>query len=231
MTDSEAAARRLGLEKSEEGYALTASSLLSGIGGIQGVLETVLPSFAFLVAFAITQQAIVSVSVAASCSLIFILLRVFQRKNLLQAMVGAAAVGLAAFLALREGGTAADYFVPGFYTNLAYGSVLALSALIKYPILGFVGGLLFGLSNWRTNSKLRKRFSMLTWVWVGFFSLRLAIQVPLYWAGEIELLATSRIVMGAPAYAGLLALTWVLMRRIASAPSGRLEEVTPREQR
>jgi hypothetical protein len=114
---------------------------------------------------------------------------------------------------------------------LAYGSVLALSALARYPLLGFVGSLIFGLSNWRTDSKLRKRFSLLTWVWVGFFGLRLSVQVPLYLAGQIELLATSRIVMGAPAYAGLLALTWVLMRRIASASSGRLEEVTPREQR
>lgn len=224
MTDQESAAKRLGLEKNEAGYSLTASSLLNGIGGVQGLLETILPSFAFLVAFAITKQAIVSVSLAAGLSAVFILVRVFQRKNLMQAVVGGGAVALAAFLALREGGSAADYFVPGFFTNLAYGSVLALSALFRYPILGFVGGLLFGLSNWRTDPKLRKRFSLLTWVWVGFFSLRLAIQVPLYWAGEIELLATSRIVMGAPAYAGLLALTWVLMRRIATTASGRLEQ-------
>lgn len=224
MTDQESAAKRLGLEKNEAGYSLTASSLLNGIGGVQGLLETILPSFAFLVAFAITKQAIISVSLAAGLSAVFILVRVFQRKNLMQALVGSGAVALAAFLALREGGSAADYFVPGFFTNLAYGSVLALSALFRYPILGFVGGLLFGLSNWRTDSKLRKRFSLLTWVWVGFFGLRLAIQVPLYWAGEIELLATSRIVMGAPAYAGLLALTWVLMRRIATTASGRLEQ-------
>ena len=231
MTDSESAAKRLGLEKSESGYALTAGSLLAGIGGVQGLLETILPSFAFLVSYAITKQALISVMFAAGSSLIFILLRVLQRKNLVQALVGAGAVALAAYLALREGGSAADYFVPGFYTNLAYGSVLALSALARYPLLGFVGSLIFGLANWRTDSKLRKRFSLLTWVWVGFFGLRLSVQVPLYLAGQIELLATSRIVMGAPAYAGLLALTWVLMRRIASASSGRLEEVTPREQR
>lgn len=224
MTDQDSAAKRLGLEKSENGYALTAGSLLAGIGGVQGLLETILPSFAFLVSFAITKQPVVSVTIAASSSLIFILLRVFQRKNLMQALVGAGAVALAAFLALREGGSAADYFVPGFITNLAYGSVMALSALFRFPILGFVGGLLFGLSSWRSDAKLRKRFSLLTWVWVSFFFLRLAVQYPLYLAGEVELLATSRIVMGAPAYAGLLALTWVLMRRIATSASGRLDK-------
>lgn len=224
MSNQESAARRLGLEKVESGYALTSSSLLAGIGGVQGVLETVLPSFAFLVSFAILQQALIPVIIAASISLLFVLLRIFQGKSLVQALVGAAAVALAAFLALREGGSAADYFVPGFFTNLAYGSVFALSAIFRFPILGFVGSLLFGLSDWRKEPRLRKRFSLLTWVWVGFFALRLLIQVPLYFAGEIELLATSRIVMGAPAYAGLLALTWVIMRRIAISSNGRLEQ-------
>jgi hypothetical protein len=32
--------------------------------------------------------------------------------------------------------------------------------------------------------------------------------------------------MGAPAYAGLLALTWILMRRIARDESGKLEVET-----
>jgi hypothetical protein len=31
------------------------------------------------------------------------------------------------------------------------------------------------------------------------------------------------VVMGAPAYAGLLALTWILLRRIANPIDGRLE--------
>ncbi len=61
---------------------------------------------------------------------------------------------------------------------------------------------------------------------MGFFSARLFVQVPLYLAGQVELLAASRVVMGAPAYAGLLALTWVLIRRIARDESGKLEAET-----
>jgi hypothetical protein len=51
-------------------------------------------------------------------------------------------------------------------------------------------------------------------VWVGFFALRLAVQLPLYYSGQVELLAASKVVLGAPAYAGLLVLTWVLLRRL-----------------
>ncbi|MEL0200439.1 MAG: DUF3159 domain-containing protein, partial [Aquiluna sp.] len=60
-------------------------------------------------------------------------------------------------------------------------------------------------------------------IWVGFFAARLAVQVPLYLAGEVELLAASRVVMGAPAYAGLLALTWIMLKRIATDSQGKLE--------
>ena len=49
---------------------------------------------------------------------------------------------------------------------------------------------------------------------VRFFGLRLLVQLPLYWANLVEQLAMARAIMGAPAYAGLLALTWVLLRRI-----------------
>lgn len=224
MNEKEVASKRLGIELGEQGPRLTKDSLLSAIGGIQGLLETILPSTVFLMAFAFSKSTVLAVTIAGSMSLGFILARLLQRKSLIQAVVGALAVGLAAFLALREGGSAVDYFLPGFFTNLAYGLVLALSALVGRPILGYLAGWLFGIPDWRKNLKLRRYFGFVTWIWVGFFSARLLVQVPLYLAGAVEQLATARIIMGAPAYAGLLALTWVLLRRVGSEGSGRLEK-------
>jgi uncharacterized membrane protein len=88
--------------------------------------------------------------------------------------------------------------------------------------MGYVAQLLFGLTNWRT-SREYKRLRLITLIWVAFFALRLLVQVPLYFANMVELLAASRVVMGAPAYAGLLALTWILMKRIANDEKGKLE--------
>jgi hypothetical protein len=217
MTNSDGVAKKLGLEKSEQGYDLNKDSLLTAIGGPLGIAEAVLPAFSFSVVFAFTQQAMPAVIVAVGISVCFILYRLLQRKALTQAVIGLVAVGFAAFLALRDGGSAADYFVPGFITNASYGSVLLISVLVGHPIMGYIGQLLFGLKGWRENRSLKRKFTTVTLIWVAFFSARLAVQLPLYFANEVELLAASRAIMGAPAYAGLLALTWVMLRKLAPA--------------
>ncbi len=222
MSSEENVAKRLGLSKNGDSYQLDGKSLLSGIGGGLGIAEAVLPATTFSIVFAITKEALPSVASAASLSLLFLLVRLIRRQGIQQALIGAVAIGLAAFLALRDGGQAADYFILGILTNAAYGSVLLISVLIGRPLLGYVAQLLFGLNNWR-KSREYKRLRMITLIWVGFFALRLMVQVPLYLANMVELLAASRVVMGAPAYAGLLALTWILMKRIATDEKGKLE--------
>lgn len=217
MTDpAKSIASRLGVEREGESIKLTKDSLLAAMGGTLGIAESVLPAFSFSISYALGRSALVSVLIAAGLGLGFILYRLVRKQALSSAFVGVLAIALAAFLALRDGGSAVDYFVPGFYTNAAYGSVLLLSVLVRWPILGFAGKFLFGLDNWRTSKPLYRRFQLLTLIWVGFFALRLAVQLPLYFANQVELLATSRVVMGAPAYAGLLALTWVVLKRISS---------------
>ena len=225
MAREDDVAKRLGLGKGENGYQLDSKSLLAGIGGPLGIAEAVLPATVFSIAYAITKEALPAVVSAASLSILFILIRVVRKQSLQQAIIGALAIALASFLALRDGGQAADYFLTGFFTNAAYGSVFLISVLIRRPLMGYVAQLLFGLTNWRT-SREYKRLRFITLIWVGFFSARLLVQVPLYLAGQVELLAASRVVMGAPAYAGLLALTWILMRRIAGDESGKLEAGT-----
>ncbi len=214
MSNQDNVAKRLGLESTENGYELNRRSLLDSIGGPLGIIEAVLPATLFSLTYALTKDALTAVVVAASSSLLFIVIRLIQRKALTQAIVGALAIALAAFLALRDGGQAADYFIPGFITNASYGTVLLISVLIRRPIMGYIAQLLFGLQGWREDRPSYRRLRLVTLIWVGFFSARLAVQLPLYFANAVEALALARAIMGAPAYAGLLALTWVLLRRI-----------------
>ena len=214
MSNQDNVAKRLGLESTENGYELNRKSLLESIGGPLGIIEAVLPATLFSFTYALTKDALTAVVVAASSSLLFIVIRLIQRKALTQAIVGALAIALAAFLALRDGGQAADYFIPGFITNASYGTVLLISVLIRRPIMGYIAQLLFGLQGWREDRPSYRRLRLVTLIWVGFFSARLAVQLPLYFATAVEALALARAIMGAPAYAGLLALTWVLLRRI-----------------
>ena len=214
MSNQDNVAKRLGLESTENGYELNRKSLLDSIGGPLGIIEAVLPATLFSFTYALSKDALTAVVVAAGSSLLFIAIRLIQRKALTQAIVGALAIALAAFLALRDGGQAADYFIPGFITNASYGTVLLLSVLVRRPIMGYIAQLLFGLQGWREDRSTYRRLRVVTLIWVGFFSARLAVQLPLYFANAVEALALARAIMGAPAYAGLLALTWVLLRRI-----------------
>lgn len=223
MTNSDDVAKRLGLEKKDSGYSLSKESLTASIGGPLGIAEAILPATLFSIVFAITKEPVAAVGVAAVSSAFFIAIRLGQRKSITQASVGALAIAFAAFLALRDGGQAADYFVPGFFTNAAYGSAMAISVLIRRPLMGYAVQLLFGIANWRTTRGTYSRVRSVTLIWVGFFAARLAVQLPLYFSDQVELLALSRVIMGAPAYAALLALTWILLRRIAKPIEGRLE--------
>ncbi len=217
MSDADRIAKKLGVSATENGPAISKQSLLDAIGGRLGIAESIIPAFSFSVAFAISKSAVVSVAVASGLALLFIVIRLIRKQPVTQAIAGALAIALAAFLALRDGGNAEDYFVPGFITNAAYGSVLLLSVLVRYPIMGFVAQLLFGIENWRKNKTVYRRAQLVTLVWVGFFGLRLAVQLPLYFSQQVELLAASKVVLGAPAYAGLLVLTWVLLKSLVNS--------------
>jgi hypothetical protein len=207
------AAKRLGVNSTDGNLSLDGKSLLEGMGGKLGITETILPSVLFGASFALTGQAIIAVSLAGGTSTLFILYRLITRKSASSALIGAMAVGFAAWLALREGGEAVDYFVPGFITNAVYGSVLLISILVRWPIIGVLVEILRGnATSWRKDRKKLTIYSLVTAMWVGFFSLRLAVQVPLYLAGSAELLATARVAMGPPLYALVILVTWLILR-------------------
>lgn len=213
------AAKRLGVNSTDGTLSLDGKSLLQGMGGKLGIAETIIPSVLFGVSFAITGAPLIAVSLAGGTSALFILYRLVTRKSASSALIGAMAVGFAAWLALREGGEAVDYFVPGFITNAVYGSVLLISILVRWPIIGVLVEILRGNStSWRKDRKMLTVYSLVTAMWVGFFSLRLAVQVPLYLAGSAELLATARVAMGPPLYALVILATWLILRATVLRP-------------
>lgn len=207
------AAKRLGVSSTEGKLSLDGKSVLEGMGGKLGIAETILPSVLFGSSFAITGQALIAVSLAGGTSALFIIYRLITRRSASSALVGALAVGFAAWLALREGGQAVDYFIPGFITNAVYAIALLVSILGRWPLIGVLVELLRGQGTlWRKDRKMVTVYSLVTGLWVGFFSLRLAVQVPLYVSGSAELLAAARVAMGPPLYAGVILVTWLILR-------------------
>lgn len=207
------AAKKLGVSSTEGKLSLDGKSVLEGMGGKLGIAETILPSVLFGSSFAITGQALIAVSLAGGTSALFILYRLITRRSASSALIGALAVGFAAWLALRDGGQAVDYFIPGFITNAVYALALLVSILVRWPLIGVLVELLRGQGTlWRKDRKIVTVYSLVTGLWVGFFSLRLAVQVPLYVSGSAELLAAARVAMGPPLYAGVILVTWLILR-------------------
>jgi hypothetical protein len=209
----DSAAKRLGVNSSDGKLSLDGKSVLEGMGGKLGIAETIVPSVLFGTSFALTGQAIISVGLAGGTSALFILYRLVTRRSASSALIGAIAVGFAAWLALRDGGQAVDYFVPGFITNAVYAVVLTISVLVRWPVIGVLVEILRGnSSSWRKDRKKQTVYSLVTGMWIGFFSLRLAIQVPLYLAENTALLATARVAMGPPLYALVILASWLILR-------------------
>lgn len=207
-------AGRLGLENDGDQVNFSPSSLLASMGGRLGIVEAVLPTVLFISVLSFTSDGFAAVIAAASSAVVFLIIRLITRGMLTQVLVGGAGVAVAAFLALRDGGQTQDYFLIGFYTNAAYASVLLVSILIRQPLLGVAVALLTGNKDWKTQPGLKYRFYLVTTLWVAFFSLRLAVQLPLYFAGAVEALATARLVMGAPLYALLLVVSWLILKAV-----------------
>jgi hypothetical protein len=192
---------------------ITKQSVLGAVGGWLGIIESILPVLLFVSILAIFKDTLLAVVVAAASSAVFLIIQIIRRKPLTQAIAGALGIAISAFLPLRDGGHASDYFLQGFFTNATYLAVLLVSSLIRWPIIGVLVGLLLGdAKGWRSDKAKLKRYQIATGIWIALFASRLVVQVPLYFAGETELLGIFRIAMGVPLYALCIWFTWLLVR-------------------
>ena len=218
--ESNAAAKALGIRKVDGKHEFDRKSLLVSMGGVQGIVESIVPGLLFVVIFAISQMVYLSIGISAAVSVGFILLRIFRRKPLSQAIGGLIGIGIASFLAFRDGGSGRDYFLTGFATNLIYLVPLAISVIVRWPLIGVLAGFLLSEKTaWRKDKYQMRVFTAATLLWVGIFSARLLVQWPLYLADNLGALATARLVMGLPLYAAGLWVTWLMLRGVIQSRS------------
>ncbi|MEV4735026.1 MULTISPECIES: DUF3159 domain-containing protein [unclassified Microbacterium] len=207
------AARRAGLDPTETGA--THKVVWSAIGGWRGILESVLPSLAFVILFTISPEPLIlSLGVSVGIAALFTIVRLLQKSPPSAAIGGLVAAAAAAALALFTG-RGVDNFVPGLITNAAYGTAMLVSALIGWSLIGLAVGFLMGDGTaWRQDRRKRRAFLWLGIAWAALFFARLAVQLPLYLAGEVAVLGTLKLIMGLPLFAPLIAVTWLVVRAL-----------------
>lgn len=199
----------------EPGQQPTAADVWAALGGRRGVVESVLPGLVFLIVYTVTQSLIWSVLTPLIASAGFIVARLLQRSPVQPAVVGLFGVAISAAVAILSG-RPENNFVLGLWVNAVTMTVLLGSFLFRRPLIGVIAGALVGDTEWFRDRARFTMASVATLLWVGLFGVRLAVQVPLYFAGEeaVQALATAKLVMGIPLYGLTLWLTWLLLRSV-----------------
>ena len=217
-------------------------SLNRSLGGPRGLLESVLPYTVFSLVYGFDRQLRPAVYAALVPVVVLGVWRVVRRESLTQAVSGVIGVAVGAFAADRTG-NAANFFLPNILKNAGFALGYTVSNLVRWPLLGVVAGpllaaggqrqaqsvreLLDSMFAWRRDPARYAAYRSATWIWVGMFAVRLAVQVPLYLADRVTLLGLlNGLVLGVPLFALTLWLTWLVVRDVIS-PGGEPHEAKP----
>ena len=117
--------------------------ILAAMGGKKGLLDSGLPALLFLIVFNIDKDIKTASYIALGFSLILTVFRLIKKETIQHAISGVIGVAICAWLSNRTG-KAEDFYLPGLWTNLGYGTVYMISNLLKWPILGVIIGPLIG---------------------------------------------------------------------------------------
>ena len=187
--------------------------LPEALGGALGIAESVLPSAAFVATYTATgQQTQPALIAAVALGACFAIARVVRGQTAQFALAGLAGIAISAYVVSRTG-RAEDFFLPGLLANAGYALTYAISIAVRWPLLGVVIAIASNRGmDWRGDRARVRAYSRASWVWVGLFSLRLAVQLPLYLTGAVVALGVTRVAMGVPLFAVGIWLSWLILR-------------------
>jgi hypothetical protein len=177
---------------------LVRHQLSRALGGRRGMVEGAVPTLGFTGSYVLTDQLRPALAVGLTLAVALLVLRVLQRQPVQYVVNSVVGMAIAAAFALRSG-RAEDAFLPGILYNAGYATLMTLSILARWPLVGVMIGSVTGdLGAWRRDPGIVRLASRLTWLLVAPCAVRVAVQYPLYLAGEVGWLGVSKIALGWP---------------------------------
>jgi hypothetical protein len=181
---------------------------------VQGIADSSLPALAFVITYTVSGSDLsLAAWVAVGVGALMAGVRLARRETLQFALAGFAGVAISAFIADRTG-RAEDFFLPGLLLNAAYAGAYLISIAIRRPLLGVLLAPILGESKtWRDDPERFNAYMRASWIWVGVFALRLAVQLPLYLADAVLALGIAKTAMGLPIFLVAGWLTYLILNR------------------
>lgn len=195
--------------------------VISAFGGKKGLIDSGIPSVIFLVVFNISKELQSALIAAIVISALLTITRLLKKDTVQHAFSGFIGVLICAWFANRTG-NASDLYIPKLLTNLGYGTVYLLANLAGWPILGLMLGPILGENlRWRNYPARKRAYIQASWLWVGMFFLRIAVQYPIYKTGNVNLLGTVNLAMGYPLFLATAYGSWLILRAAPKIPTER----------
>jgi hypothetical protein len=201
---------------------LVRQRLSDALGGRRGVVEAIVPTAGFTAVWITTEQLKLALAIGGAGALVVLVIRLVQRSSIQYVLNAIFGIAIAAIFALRSG-EAEDAFLPGIFYNAAYFLVLAFSALVRWPVVGFLVGSVTGdPTAWHRDRQIVRLCTTLTWLLVLPCLLRVLVQGPIWLAGSsgamdadtaVAALGILKIALGWPLQLACLAgMVWLLSR-------------------
>jgi hypothetical protein len=183
------------------------------LGGRRGMVEGAVPTLGFTITYLVGHHLRLGLSVGIGLAVALLAVRLVQRQSVQFVVNSLVGIAIAAVFASRTG-KAEDVFLPGIVYNAVYAGAMVLSVVVRWPLVGLMIASVTGdITAWRQDPAIVRLCTRLTMILAVPCLLRVAVQYPLYLAGEVGWLGVTKIALGWPLQvAALAAMAWLLAR-------------------
>jgi len=185
------------------------------VGGWRGMIDSGVPAAVFVLVYLVTGQQLRPALIAAlTAGAVIAVLRLIRRESLQQVVAGFFGVAISAFIATRTG-RAENFFLIGILINVAYLFAYVISCVVRWPLLGLLIGYLRGdATGWRSDPRQYRAYATASWIWAGMFGLRLAVQLPMYFAHAVGMLGVAKLALGWPLFLLTAYLSYLIIHPV-----------------
>jgi hypothetical protein len=201
------------------------AKIISHFGGVQGLIDSGVPSLVFLLAFDITKSLDKSIIYSLIPAVLLTLFRIIKKDTLQHAFSGLIGVLICALFA-HFSHKATGYYLPSVLKDAGFTLLYAITTLVGWPLIGVMLGPILGENmEWRKDPARKKTYQQASWLWCGLFAFRLAILYPLYLSKNVNSLGVATLLLGYPPFFLVVWMTWIIIRKVpATIPDATQEK-------